>query len=257
MNAPAPAAPAAPGPRTVPAARPVPAARAPRAARRPSLARRALTAAAALGALAACDRPARVELDPPSLRFHARGQSAPVRATVRDSGGRELPAAGCEWASSDPRVVEVRGKLRDATVTAVGPGAASVRCTAGRAGALAPVAVRIAARVAVDPPRLDLRLGDAPAPAALRVEVLDAEGRPVLDRPAATRCADEAVCRGDDRGQVWPVGPGETVATVEVDGARATLPVKVVDARSAEGRPRRVTRNPMLDVEKAFPPPPR
>jgi hypothetical protein len=254
MNAPAPAARAAPDPRTVPAAGP---AAAVSPARGAPVARRALAAAAALGALAACDRPARVELDPPSLRFHARGQSAPVRATVRDAGGKELPAAGCEWASSDPRVVEVRGKLRDATVTAVGPGAASVRCTAGRAGALAPVAVRIAARVAVDPPRLDLRLGDAPAPASLRIEVLDAEGRPVLDRPAATRCADEGVCRGDDRGQVWPVGPGETVATVEVDGARATLPVKVVDARSAEGRPRRVTRNPMLDVEKAFPPPSR
>jgi hypothetical protein len=207
------------------------------------------------GALAACDRPARVELDPPSLRFHAGGQSAPIRATVRGSSGKVLPAAGCEWASSDARVATVQGKLRDATVTAVGPGTAAVRCTADRAGASAQVVVRIASRLDVAPARLDLRLQDAPVPAALQVQVLDTDGRPLSDRPAASRCADESVCRGDDRGQIWPVGPGETTATVRVDAATATVPVKVVDARTPEGRPRRVRTNPMLDVEKAFAPP--
>jgi hypothetical protein len=234
-------------------ARPVPGLRAlPVAARAPAL---ALLACA--GALASCDRPARVELDPPSLRFHARGQSAPIRATVRGSREKVLPAAGCDWASSDPRIASVQGKLRDATVTAVGPGTAAVRCTAGAAGATAQVVVRIAARVDATPSRLDLRLEDAPAAATLQVKVLDTEGRPLSDRPVATRCADESVCRGDDRGQIWPVGPGETRATVQVDAASTSIPVKVVDARTAEGRPRRVKGNPMLDVEKAFAPPKR
>ena len=227
----------------------------PRARALPRLATAALLAGA--GALSACDRPARVELDPPSLRFHAAGQSAPIRASVRGTSGKVLPAAGCEWASSDPRVAAVQGKLRDATVTAVGPGTAAVRCSADRAGASAQVVVRIASRVDATPARLDLRLQDAPAPAALQVQVLDTDGRPLSDRPVATRCADESVCRGDDRGQIWPVGPGETRATVQVDSASTTVPVKVVDARTAEGRPRRVSGNPMLDVEKAFAPPKR
>lgn len=247
---------------TMAAMRPSPLSRPPAGARLPARRRPAavprgpaLALLACAAALAACDRPARVEIDPPSLRFHARGQSAPVRATVRGSSGKPLPAAGCDWTSSDPRVATVQGKLRDATVTAVGPGAAAVRCTADRAGATAQVVVRIAAGVEASPARLDLRLEDAPAPAALQVRVLDTDGRPLSDRPVATRCADEGVCRGDDRGQVWPVGPGETRVTVQVDAASTSLPVKVVDARTAEGRPRRVKGNPMLDVEKAFAPP--
>ncbi len=217
----------------------------------------ALLAAGCAVALGACDRPARVDLDPAALQFHARGQSGALRATVLSSAGKVLPASGCEWSSSDERVVRVAGKLRDATVTAAGPGIASVRCSAGGAGASAAVTVRIASRVEVTPARLELRLGDAPAPAALGIVVLDTDGRPLLDRPAATRCEDERVCRGDDRGQIWPVGAGETVATVQVDGAGVTLPVRVVDARSGEGRPRPVKGNPMLDVEKAFAPAPK
>jgi hypothetical protein len=219
------------------------------------LARRSAFALGCAAALAACDRPGRVELEPASLRFHAAGQSARVRAAVKTEEGKLLPALGCEWSSTDPRVATVAGKLRDATVTAAGPGTASIRCAAGSAGASAAVVVRIASRVEARPERLELRLQDAPAPAALQVQVLDSEGRPILDRPVSARCEDEAVCRGDDRGQVWPVGPGETRAVVRVDGASAAVAVKVTDARTAEGKPRRVKGNPMLDVEKAFAPP--
>jgi len=203
-------------------------------------------------ALAGCERPARVDLEPGTLRLHARGQSAPLKATVSSSRGRQLPAAACEWSSADGRVATVAGRGREATVTASGPGGTSIRCAAGPASASAAVTVRIASRLEVSPPRLEIRLGDEPAPAALELSVLDTEGRPYLDRPASTRCEDESVCRGDDRGQVWPVGPGETRAMVEVDGARATVPVRVVDARSASGRPRRVEGNPMMEVERAF-----
>jgi len=212
-------------------------------------------ALACAAALAACDGPARVELDPPTVRLQARGQAAPLRATVRASNDRVLPAAGCEWSSTDDRVATVAGKLRDAIVTATGPGTAAVRCSAGRVGALAQVTVRIASRVEVSPARLEVKLQDEAAPSALQVQVLDTEGRPYLDRPVSTRCANESVCRGDDRGQVWPVGAGETRATVTVDGASSSVLVKVVDARTAEGKPRRVKGNPMLDVEKAFAPP--
>lgn len=218
------------------------------------LAARALAPLAAALALAACDRPARVELDPPGLRLHARGQAATLRATVRTSGGKALPAASCEWSTSAERVAAVAGRGREAAVTAAGPGRATVRCRAGAAEADATVEVRIASRVDVEPSRLELRLLDDPSPAALRIQVLDTEGQPLRDRPVATRCDDEAVCRGDDRGQVWPVGPGETRAVVQVDGASTSLLVKVADARTAEGRPRRVRENPMRDVEKAFAP---
>jgi hypothetical protein len=212
-------------------------------------------AAAFLLSLSSCDRVSRVELEPESLRLHARGQSASVRAAMWSSSGKPIPSAACQWSTADERVASVAGTPRDATVTAKGPGTTSVRCTAGSAGASALVNVRLASRVEVSPPRLEIRLGDEPAPATLGVAVLDTEGRPLLDRPASTRCEDERVCRGDDRGQVWPLGAGETRAVVEVDGASSAIPVRVVDVRSAAGRPRRVPGNPMLDVEKALAPP--
>jgi len=215
----------------------------------------ALLLAALLPSLASCERVSRVELEPASLSLHARGQAASLRAAMYGSGGKPIPSATCRWSTADERVAAVAGSARTATVTAAGPGTTSVRCTAGGAGASALVAVRIASRVEVSPPRLEIRLGDEPAPARLDLAVLDTEGRPLLDRPASTRCQDERVCRGDDRAQIWPVGAGETRALVEVDGASASVPVRVIDARSAAGRPRSVTGNPMLDVDKAFPAP--
>lgn len=209
---------------------------------------------ATLLALAGCERPSRVTLEPGSLRLYARGQATTIRATVLGAGGKPLPSATCQWSSADGRVASVAGRGREATVTASGPGTTTVVCAAGAASASAPLSVRIASRVEASPPRLEVGLGDEPAPAALEISVLDTDGRPFPGRPAQTRCEDESICRGDDRGQVWPVGPGETRAVVEVDGARAIVLVKVKDARSAAARPRRVQGNPMADVERAFAP---
>jgi hypothetical protein len=219
---------------------------------------RAAPAAAALAVLllASCSGPARVEVDPPSVRFHARDQTASVRARVLGSDGKLLPREACSWTSGDPRVVTVDGRPAGALLLSVGPGATTVSCQVGAARADVAVSVRLAARVEVSPPVLEIAVRDEPAPAQLRIAAVDSEGKPLLDRPASSRCADERVCRGDDRGQIWPVGPGASEATVVVDGAAGTLTVKVRDERTTEGRPRAVKGNPMLDVEKAFAPPP-
>ena len=72
-----------------------------------------------------------------------------------------------------------------------------------------------------------------------------------MSSAATVHCADENVCRGDGRAQLWAVGAGETTATVEVEGARsAAIPVRVVDARTAAGRPKAVRGNPMEAIER-------
>ena len=198
----------------------------------------------------ACEKPARVELEPASLRFAVRGQSAKVHARPVLRDGKPVPDQICRWTSSDPRVATAEGPHNEATVTAVGPGAAAVRCTLGGLVAEVPVLVRVVTRVAVKPDRVEVRMQDEPAPVALAVEAFDDAGQPVLGRVAHTRCADEGVCRGDARGQVWGVAPGASTAIVEVDGARAEVPVRVVDARTAEGKPKRVSGNPMEAIER-------
>jgi hypothetical protein len=113
------------------------------------------------------------------------------------------------------------------------------------------VSVRFVARIEVSQERVELKMLDRAEPVALDVRALDGEGKPVSGRVVLTRCEDENVCRGDNRGQLWAVGPGETRVAIEVDEARATVSARVVDARTAEGRPRKVKGNPMLDYEKA------
>jgi hypothetical protein len=211
---------------------------------------RALLAASLL--LAACGGdPARIELEPTALRFGVRGQTAKVHATPVLRSGKPAPDRACRWASSSDAVATVSGPHNDAVVTAAGPGSATVSCTIGAVSSAVAVSVRVVSRVVVSPERAALKVTDAPAPLALQVVAYDDAGAPVTGRAATTRCVDEDVCRGDGRAQLWAVGAGETTAVVEVEGARsAEIPVTVVDARTAAGRPQAVRGNPMEEIER-------
>lgn len=206
---------------------------------------------AALSLAAGCSRPARIALDPPSARLFGRGQSVKVHATAFARNGRPLADAVCRWSSSDEKVVSVKGPHNEATVTAVGPGSAVVRCQIGSLTAEVNVSVRYVARIEATPARVEVKMLDRPEPTPLEVRAFDSEGAPISGRVVLTRCDNEAVCRGDNRGQLWAVAPGESRVTVEVDEARTEVTARVVDARTAEGKPRRVKGNPMLDYEKA------
>lgn len=212
---------------------------------------RALVLPVAALLLTACWTVERIELDPGSLRFAGTGKSSRVHATPIDRHGRAVPEQTCVWSSSDARVATVEGVHNDATVVAVGPGTAAVRCRIRDVTVESTVIVRMVTRVAVKPERADLKVLDTPAPLSLDVQAFDDQGAPFAGRVARVTCASEDVCRGDARGQLWAVGAGDTTATVEIEGARATLPVHVVDARTAAGRPRAVRGNPMEAIERA------
>ncbi|MBI5070206.1 MAG: hypothetical protein HZB56_18380 [Deltaproteobacteria bacterium] len=206
----------------------------------------------ALLALASCGSSvARVEVDPAGIQLTVRGQEARVRAVALAGNGKTLPEKTCAWTSSEPRVATVAARGNEATVTAAGSGSAAIRCRTGDAVGEVPVSVRLIGKVEVAGPPPQLELRDQPAPTALPIRALDEAGQPATPRRITTRCLDENVCRGDDRGQLWPVGAGTSRAVVEADGVRAELEVKVVDARTAAGKPRAVTGNPMLEYEKA------
>jgi hypothetical protein len=202
--------------------------------------------------LLACARADRIELEPSTVRFVGLGKATDVHATPYERNGMHIPDPPCAWTSSDEKVVKVAGRGNDATVTAISPGHAVVRCTIGSAAAELPVTVRVVARISVRPERAELKVADTPTPLALSVEAFDDQGTPVASRSALVLCQDEAVCRGDARGQVWPVGPGETTARVEIEGASATLPVKVVEGRSADARPKAVRGNYAAEIERQY-----
>jgi hypothetical protein len=201
-------------------------------------------AAAAAASLAACG-PARIETEPASLELHGRGHKVTVHASPVGKDGQPMPRDACKWSSSDEKVATVGARHNEATVTAMGHGRATVRCAIGGVAAEVPVTVALVARVEVTPRALELRVLDEPLPSALVIRAFDADGREVRGRPALSRCLDENVCRGDARGQLWPVAAGDTKVAVEVDDGAAEVAVHVVDARSAAGRPHAVSGNPM------------
>jgi hypothetical protein len=213
----------------------------------------ALSVAVLAAPLAACDSVARVELTPASLRFGLAGQSAKVHAAPVAKNGQPLPAEACRWSTSDAKIAAVAGPANDAVVTAVGPGSARITCAVGGVTADVDVLVRVVTKVEVSPQRVELKMLDEPAPVALQVLAVDDTGAQVLGRTASARCASEDVCRGDARGQLWAVGPGDTTAVVEVEGARSPpVAVHVVDARSADAKPKAVKGNPMDEIERKY-----
>ena len=201
-------------------------------------------------ALAGCGGPARVDLDPGSVQLFEVGQTAAVHATPREKGGKPVPAEACRWTSSDPAVAAVAGRHNDATVTAVKGGSALLICAVGRVKAEIPVSVRTVARLEVAPADVELLLADEARPLALAVRVLDDQGAPVAGRLVLTRCEDEAVCRGDARGQLWATGAGRTRAVVEVQGTKATVAVSVRDVRTDLTRPKVIQKGYMEALER-------
>jgi len=199
--------------------------------------------------LTACGGPVAVEIEPASLRFTGRSQNGLLHATPRAKGGKPLPDARCAWSSSDPTIATVTARGNDATVTSVGPGAASVACAIGGLLATAPVSVRVVARLTLGQESAALELKDERQPYALKLQVFDDQGAPVTGRLALTRCDDEEVCRGDTRGQLWATGAGAATATVEVEGIKATLPVTVKDLR-VDSKPKLVKKDYMEQLER-------
>jgi hypothetical protein len=210
---------------------------------------RALPLASLALLLAACGGPARVDLEPASLQFSGRGQTGRLHATPRAKGGKPLPEARCDWSSTDPKVTTVTALGNDATVSSVGPGAATIRCDIGEVAASAPVSVRVVARVVLGQEAAALELADDRRPLAVKLQAFDDQGSPVTGRLVMTRCEDEEVCRGDTRGQLWATGPGRTTASVEVEGVKATFPVTVKDLR-VDTRPRAVKKDYMEELDR-------
>jgi hypothetical protein len=199
--------------------------------------------------LTACGGPARIELDPGSLAFSGRGQTGALHATPRAKNGKPLLESRCIWTSSDGAVASVAAKGNDATVTAAGPGAATITCAIGDVKGTSAVSVRVVGRIALGQATAELALADEKQPLALKVEVFDDQGAPVAGRLVLTRCDNEEVCRGDTRGQLWATGAGTATATVEVEGVKATLPVVVSDRR-VDSKPKVLKKGYMEDLER-------
>lgn len=125
--------------------------------------------------------PAEIDLNPTSLSFDALGDSAVVRATVVDEGGRAMTGRKVEWTTGDPGVATVSS---DGVVRAVGSGVGTILATSGRASATLTVTVQqgVVTLVAISEGSTSGTAGD-PLSAPVEVEALDRLGVPVASAP--------------------------------------------------------------------------
>lgn len=209
--------------------------------------RQLLIASAALTLLAACSKtPARIDVEPQTIRFRSTGEQIAVLVRVLDLDGESIPDSKVTFTSSAPEVATVSP---EGMVTAAGPGEAQIRVSSGE------LSVSVAVRVSV--PRkvilrgscgtrctrlsetpLKFRLEGIDAVANLQATVLDE-----LDEPMETEvrfeAADPEFAAGARKpllevsrsGEVRSIGVGRYLVVASAGGAAEQALFEVVMPR--------------------------
>ncbi|WP_419943305.1 Ig-like domain-containing protein [Candidatus Palauibacter sp.] len=174
-------------------------------------------------------RPATLSINPPTLTFHALGDTARLAAEVRDQNGQTLSGASVTWASGDPFIATV-----DATglATAVGHGTVSVTASAEGASGSATITVeQVVSALDLSPSPLLLAVGDM---LRLTVVAADSNGHPVAEPELTWRTSDESIATVDATGLVSGTGVGMATITAMADEASADAGVEVLDGADAD-----------------------
>ena len=175
--------------------------------------------------LAGCLNPDHIEMEPSQLTLHRRGDEVWLHAVFKDNRGKQYPKQETSWSSSNDAVAKVDNKDKPGNVVAVGPGHATITVTGAGLSAEVPVDVITVEGVKVSPTAIKMTVDGERVP--VQVVALDHQGRPLKDRKAHMKCANEKICNSDGDG-VWPAGdPGETTLEVSIDDKTLTVPVTV------------------------------
>lgn len=178
--------------------------------------------------LAGCLNPDHIELEPKQLTLNRRGDEVWVHAVFKDNRGKQYPKMETRWTSSNEAVAKVDTTQKPGNVVAVGPGHATVTVEGGGLTAELPVDVVTVEGLKVNPPMIKMTVDGERVP--VQAIALDHQGRPLRDRKAHMKCANEKICNSDGDG-VWPAGdPGETTVEISVDDKSMKVPVVVEKA---------------------------
>jgi hypothetical protein len=176
---------------------------------------------------------ANIDVNPTSLTMQV-GEVLQVSAVAKSASGRSLTARPVQWSSSNTAVVEV---AQNGTVTARGPGDATLTATSGDATKQVPVTVIAPPRIVLTPAtiRFDAEAGGAnPQPQTINVtnsgagtitglnaQVRYTQGTPNwLDGSTISQFTTPAVITL--RANISGLAPGTYTATITVTGNNAT-----------------------------------
>lgn len=162
------------------------------------------------------------------------GQSLKLAVRIEDATGNQL-ARPVSWSSTNSAVATVAA---DGTVSAIGPGAATISASSEGRTDVATVAVlpRAVAAVAVSPPAADLAVRGT---LQLEATVTDSEGIVLTDRTVSWLSGASAVATVDGNGLVTAVAVGTATITALSEGrsAQATIHVTPQPVATVEVAP--------------------
>lgn len=166
--------------------------------------------------------PTTIAVSPDTVRFAALGQTAQLRAEVREQAGRVMAEAFVSWSSGDTLVAAADSA---GMVTAVGGGTTMVTAAAGEASdAVVVTVMQSAGSVVVSPAESTVVMGDT---LRLAAEAFDENGHRVEEAVFSWSSSDAGVARVDDMGFVEAVVEGTVEITAMADDATGTAEITV------------------------------
>ncbi len=169
---------------------------------------------------------ASLALSADAVSLTALGDTLRLAATVEDSGGSTIVAAGVTWTALDSLVATVSA---DGLVTAISNGTTPIAAISGSALATSTITVaQLADSIALSADSIAFdALSDT---LRLTASVTDARGAGVGEAPVTWTSSDTAVARVSTAGLVTSVGNGTAIITAVSDPAARTAHVTVQQA---------------------------
>lgn len=180
-----------------------------------------------LTALCGCERIDYIELAPAEVTFKQANNSAWLEAKCMARNGVRAVKARVEWSTKDPAIATVDNK---GLVKPVADGETEVIAKVGDVEARVPVRVIYVDRITVEPAELTLK--DTDDAAKVKVTAYRKDGKVITDRATTFTSRDLKIVRVAGEGALMPLDPGTTTVDVQVDGAKSSLSVTVVEDKT-------------------------
>lgn len=172
--------------------------------------------------LSACEPVDYIELAPAAVVFKQSNNQTAMEAKCMARSGARAVKAKVSWSVKDPTIAKVDGK---GLVTPLADGETEVIARYGDVEARSPVQVIYVDRIEVEPKQITIKEGSEAV--QVTAKAFRKNGKPITDRSTVLAVADKKIAQVVGGGAILPLDPGSTIIEVQVDGARASVPVVV------------------------------
>lgn len=178
--------------------------------------------------LSACEKIDYIELAPTDVVFKQPNNSQQMEAKAMARNGVRAQRPNLVWSVGDETVAKVSSK---GVVTPVGDGDTEVIAKVGDVEARVPVHVIYVDRIEVEPKELTIIQGSPSQ--KVTVKAFRKDGKLIEGRSVMMNTTDKNVARvAGGEGEILGLDPGTTDVTVQVDNAKTSFKVTVVEEKA-------------------------